>query len=166
MVNSDHESLQENMQRSLNRALAEFLKHFLNFEKAPPSRAYLKDNFPAIATATSPHPPSTKSAVVDTRRRRILRSLFYVCYGPGLWIPPNGFSKNIVFIHQNIFIVPIQLKTAKSAILITGINLSEEYFDWLGFHSLWSCQKWANANLARSNSPQCYLRWWRKSWIR
>ena len=75
MVNSNHESLQENMQRSLNRPLAEFLKHFLNFEKAPPSRAYLKDNFPAIATATSPHPPSTKSAVVDTRRRRILRSL-------------------------------------------------------------------------------------------
>ena len=76
MVNSNHESLQENMQRSLNRPLAEFLKHFLNFEKAPPSRAHLKDNFPAIATATSPHPPSTKSAVVDTRRRRILRSLF------------------------------------------------------------------------------------------
>ena len=75
MVNSNHESLQENMQRSLNRPLAEFLKHFLNFEKAPPSRAYPKDNFPAIATATSPHPPSTKSAVVDTRRRRILRSL-------------------------------------------------------------------------------------------
>ena len=78
MVNSNHESLQENMQRSLNWPLAEFLKHFLNFEKAPPSRAYLKDNFPAIATATSPHPPSTKSAVVDTRRRRILRSLLTV----------------------------------------------------------------------------------------
>ena len=74
MVNSNHESLQENMQRSLNRPLAEFLKHFLNFEKAPPSRAYLKDNFPAIATATSPHPPSTKSAVVG----RILRSLMAI----------------------------------------------------------------------------------------
>ena len=51
---------------------------FLNFNRATTTRrpaSFLNAIFRAIATATSPQAPSTKSAVVESRRRRILSSL-------------------------------------------------------------------------------------------
>ena len=41
----------------------------------------LKVNFSRHTTATSPHSPQLTAAVVDTRRRRILRSLLAAEHG-------------------------------------------------------------------------------------